>query len=207
MIAIIDNDFVSKLARIELLNAFHAVMSKRKIVPHLQPSIDGTFDLAKRGALRKLATEAQRDSLAAFAAKAKRVSLDDCGIGLVETCHLVEGIDPGDAIWLSAGACNAQSIVFTSDKNALRAVANTPSCKEIADRLAGRVCCLEQFVLEQFEDLGYAMVRKGIIADPGADGALTNSVPSLATKRAEAEPALRHYIDRLRTETGALLKG
>lgn len=50
------------------------------------------------------------------------------------------------------------------------------------------------------------IVRKGIIADPHADGALTNSVPALTTKRTEAEPALRNYIERLRAETGALLR-
>lgn len=207
MIAIVDNDVMAKLTRFSLLAAFVGYLQKRKLALELQPAIDGTFDLAgKTGDLSKLKNVACRNELAAVAAKASRIKLNAAGSQLLQSCHLVEGIDPGDAIWLSVGASDPNSTVFTGDKRALRAVARDGACKQIVAQLAGRVVCLEQLVMDLFDEVGYAVVRAGVRNAPDADPSTSSAFPDQLTKRAEASAKLTVQVDALRAGTGLLLR-
>lgn len=211
MLAIVDNDVAGKLARFGLVSAFESLMRREHRKISLQPHIDATFDLKKLAPITKLgpgkfATEAQRDTLADFAKRCGRIKLDvDCGQKLVTYCALVDGIDSGDAVWLSVAACDAHSVLFTHDKTALTAAANTPSCKPIADRLSGRVYCFEQLIVWLIDDLGFHVVRKAVLSDPATDGAIVGAFAGDGVTQASAKTSLGNRIQALRLKTGALL--
>lgn len=207
MTAILDIDFVAKLTRLDLLRPLGDYLRKGRLQPYFQPSMVATFDLEKRmGSLKMLDSEAERAALAAFITKASKLELDDCGKQLIEHCHLVEGIDSGDALWLAAGACMKDALIFTHDKRALRAVASATSCKSIAERLAGRVVCLEQFMLQLIEQEGVVIVRKQVRSKPNVDPGLAAAFPTDRTPAADAQVTLNKAISELRYDTGKLLR-
>ena len=206
MIAIIDNDVIAKLARFDLLIAFHKQLKKLKYEPRLTPLIDSTFDLAGKSPVpKKVRTLEQRQVIAELAAGCSRIALNDEGHELLKLCYQVEGIDPGDSIWLCVAASTPDSIVFTGDKRALRSVSASNDCAPIVKRLAGRVVCLEQIVVGLFDEEGYPVVRSRIRLDPEADGAVSSAFPEKVTSRADAMLVLEGKIATLRASTGGLL--
>lgn len=206
MIAICDNDVVAKLAQFSLLQDFLTHLRKQKLELQLQPNVEATFDLKnKSGTLKKLSSEAQRKEIAALVQKSQTVQLSAQGDEFVEMCHLVEGIDPGDAVWLGVGASTPGSMIFTGDKRALRAVSRETVCRPIAERLAGRVVCFEQIVLALFDEAGYPVLRSRIRAAPEVDISVCSAFPAATVTRADATAKLGQFIERLRSEVGALL--
>tara|TARA_R110000787_G_scaffold249816_1_gene355402 strand:+ start:1226 stop:1858 length:633 start_codon:yes stop_codon:yes gene_type:complete len=206
LLAICDNDFLAKLTRFGLLNSFESRIRRERGRISYQPSIEGTFDLQNKvGSNLKLPKFEHRDQLRKFVEKHTSISLDDCGKRLVTCCYMVNGIDVGDAVWLAAAACDSNSVVYTHDKNALRAVAREKACTQVNNRLSGRVRCLEQEMLMQIDDVGFAVVRAGVAAEPEADKAMINAFCQPNATRAAAKTKLIEYIEKLRAETGNLL--
>jgi hypothetical protein len=207
VIAIVDNDVMAKLTRYGLLSPFLDDLARSKRELRLTPRIVATFDLENRGGkLDKLDTEAQRAALAAVAIPAKKIALNSHGQKLVDMCHNVEGIDPGDSVWLAAGASEADALVYTGDKVALRAAAGDVACRPLVALLAGRCHCLEQIILGMFDTHGIAPVRKAVLNHPDVDGAIPKAfAKGLVTTKAEASAVLLHEIDQLRARCAPLL--
>ena len=204
--AIVDIDVICKLTRLSQLDAFQKYLRDRNLTALLQPSIDATLDLDnRRGIVHLLASQEQKATVAAFARGVGRVELNERGQELIELCHLVEDVDPGDAIWLAAAASMPDCVVFTGDKRALRAVCGAEACAPIVQAISGRVVCLEQIILELF-DPSYVMLRAAVREDPAADAVIANAFPAKATPKAEATAALLAEVEKLRRETGPLLR-
>lgn len=205
--AIIDIDLICKLARIGQLDALTAYLRKHQLTPLIQPTMVGTLDLEnRRGVLHLLTTPEQKIAVAEFIRGMGVVELDPKGQELVGLCHLVEDIDPGDAIWLAAAASRPDYLVFTGDKRALRAVAKAEACTPIAEALRGRIVILEQLFIELIELSSYVMMRKAVREDPGADTMLASAFPEKATPSSEAIAKLQASVEKLRRETGPLLR-
>lgn len=75
----------------------------------------------------------------------------------------VSNLDAGEAILFVQAASTDGAILLTGDKRSIQAVATAPECAEIANRLAGRVLCLEQVVLRIVDTLGFETVKLRIV--------------------------------------------
>lgn len=116
------------------------------------------------------------------------------------------GIDAGEAVMFAATARRGDFILATGDKVCLRALAGCPECKSIAERMAGRVICLEQVVQRCIGTRGFAAVSGKIIPALDCDQAL-NAIfgTGLTASAAGVEDGLNSYIRELRGATGNLL--
>jgi hypothetical protein len=117
------------------------------------------------------------------------------------------GIDIGESLLYSVTAViDEDYMVATGDKVSLRALANTPECQPIVDRLAGHVVCLEQIVLRCITCSGFSTVKKKVVPARGCDTALRAIFGSGLTAAVPAvREGLNSYIDDLRSSTGGLL--
>jgi len=201
MRAALDNDFLYKLARYDLLGAFGAALAAKGYVakPHCLQSARYVLNVLKPSS-KKWPSANQQANLRSY---------------LTRTCdHLprpstavlkaldVPGIDEGELLLLGHAVENADAIVFTGDKRALRAVASTPSLASHAAALAGRVIHLEAVI-------------HALVADPACVGlkavVLANRVDTLLTAafsaptQAATATAIAASVARLRAETGGLM--
>lgn len=114
----------------------------------------------------------------------------------------VPGVDAGELLLFANAVEHADVIVFTGDKNALRALASDPSIAADAATMAGRVVHLESVVEALLPTVGHAQVRAAIVGHP-VDAAMSRAFA--LTDDAAATKALATSIATLRGQTGNLL--
>ncbi len=116
------------------------------------------------------------------------------------------GIHPGEAVLFSATTHFPQCLLATSDKNSLTALASSPICHAICQRLSNRLICFEQVILRLTDRIGFANVRAKVIPARDCDTALRAIFGSgLEASEGNVRQGLASYIADLRGNTGTLL--
>jgi hypothetical protein len=121
---------------------------------------------------------------------------------LVET----EEIDTGEVILFATAACLEGAVLATGDKRSLRALAGSAACRGIAERIAGRVICLEQIVYKVIGHLGFPRTKEKIVPARECDTALRAAFGSGdAATEENVLACLESYIAEVRGLPVALL--
>jgi hypothetical protein len=124
-------------------------------------------------------------------------------VGLSEELQFlasIDGIDAGEAILFSATVEFAQYFLATGDKTSLRALALTPVCLPIAQRIRGHVICLEQIVKRLIQHFGFLYVKNKIVPARACDTALSAAFGSgWAATEPNVLAALDSYINEMRS--------
>lgn len=210
MTAFVDNDIIHKLCAFDLVDEALAGFGIERASVQVLPT--ARFKLLCKGnrekGVRKYG-EGTYDRMSTFinsvAAMDHQPTEDD-----LDTLNAVLGIDQGEAILISAAAAKPASSLVTGDKKSIRALASAAGCGRFVSALRGRVVCFEQLVCAAIEHGSFEAVRQRVVAafatEVATDQALRvvfGSGPQ--TLPADADRALRGYIDELRALPGGLL--
>lgn len=196
-----DNDIIHKLAACDLLNdAFSALDIVRADI-YVLPS--AKYKLCVVGRRSRLGEQRYgREGFARIRDFLTSVREIDVA-GSPEVRQLfdgVDGIDPGEAVLFSAATTFDSYLLMTGDKASLRALASTPICNGVAQRIRGHVVCLEQIVKHLIQSFGFPYVRDKIVIGRGCDAVLNIAFGS---RYDATEPnvlaALDSYINELRS--------
>jgi predicted nucleic acid-binding protein len=149
------------------------------------------------------------------------VEIRERAIAIVEACQPIqplandvfqllnttEGIDPGEALLISAAHSENAFYLVTGDKRCLMALADAPQLNKVRQKLCGKVVCLEQLVQALIAAYGFENIAAKVITARQHDGAL-NAVFGSAEQATQANVslALAGYIKDLRLKTGTLLR-
>ena len=120
-----------------------------------------------------------------------------------QTLQTIEGIDPGEALLISATATEEAFYIVTADKRCLRALAASGMTAPLS-RLEHRFICLEQLVMRLVQQsTDFAKVSRRITQAVPCEFSVTEAF-NLANQAAVIG-RLQEEIDRLRGQTGSLL--
>jgi hypothetical protein len=201
-----DNDIVEKLAVCDLLDdtlaSFEATRPYVYVIPTLKYRIDGR---ARPKVERRLGSEAVGRILEFL----RDVNLiDNYSPEDHQLLDDIVGIDPGEAVLLSATAVFKDFNLLTGDKRCLRTIATSAECERIARRIQGRVVCFEQVVCRLIDHFGYEHVLAKVVPVLYCDNALRAAFGS-GTQSTESNSlaCLRSYIGELRGLPIDLLAG
>jgi hypothetical protein len=206
VIGFVDNDIIVKLAALDLFDDALKALG----VTYGEVFVLSTAKY-KLGVAKNPAKAKARYGEVVF----ERIAVFVNQVQEVETAPSVEdqtlladipGIDPGEAILISAASQIPASLLATGDKRALGALVAAPKCAPVIARLEGRFICLEQIVLRTITLLGFQVVLDRVLPGIECDNALR---AVFGSGRLAQEPgvraALKSYVDDLRGKSGALL--
>ena len=173
MICLSDNDIIHKLAACDLLDDALAALSLARTDVYVLPTAKYKFGIAQRNVAR---AERQYGAevfarIRDFLASVREINVP----GLPQELQLlasVDGVDPGEAVLFAATSQFNQYFLATGDKSSLRALASTPVCRSIAQRLCGHVICFEQIIKRVIQHCGFSYVRGKVIPARAFDTAL-----------------------------------
>lgn len=207
MTLFVDNDVIKKLASLDLLDEALAAMGKRIEDTYVLDTARFKFNTGKPA--KGVASYGIRTHprICKFVLAAKPIT-DNFDPSVSDILAEIDGIDPQDAVLLSAAHATEGSLLTTGDKRCLRALAGAPSARSIASSLAGRVICVEQVISRVINSAGFETVIAKVV--PGLTELQDTAVKTVfgsgaTTTQRNAEMALDHHIRELRAETGALL--
>lgn len=144
---LLDNDVVLKLGQYDLLDELLA-LTKGPGPIRILPTLRYRFRLESPAKAIKII----RDSSAVVRIKAFVANVaeleDEPSADLVALLEDTPQLDPGEVVLFATAAGDSTSLTYTGDKRAITALVSTASGKGIADRLHGRIKCLEQLVAE-----------------------------------------------------------
>ncbi len=197
MIYLSDNDIVEKLAVCDLLDdaltAFSATRLDVYVIPTLKLRIGGKSRAKAERRLGEAAVARILDFLEATQV-IRDYSPDD-----YQLLDDIVGIDPGEAILLSATSRFPDYYLLTGDKRCLKTLATYPECLAIAHRIRGKVVCFEQVLQRVIDRFGFAHVLAKVAPVLYCDTALRAAFGSGAQS---TEPnciaCLQNYIGELR---------
>jgi hypothetical protein len=206
VIGFVDNDIIVKLAALDLFDDALKALGVTYGEVFVLSTAKFKLGVAKNSAKAKARYgELVFDRIAAFVNQVQQV---ESAPSVEEQALLadVPGIDPGEAILISAASQNPTSLLATGDKRALSALVAAPKCSPVVVRLDGRFICLEQIVLRTINSLGFQVVLDRVLPGIECDSALR---AVFGSGRLAQEPgvraALKSYVDDLRGKSGALL--
>lgn len=156
----LDNDLVSKLAYLDLLElgveACGAQIASARVLPTARFKLLVTKPakgIERHGA-------AMHERLTRFLTQVEACPEAPAG----DDASLKDVLDAGEAILVSHASRSDGAMLATGDKRAIRSLAAAPMCAAITERLRGRVVCLEQVLLRIVERVGFEVVRDRIVA-------------------------------------------
>jgi hypothetical protein len=203
-IHIADNDFLIKLARWDLLDAFLNVVNATTRHVRVINSLRFRTGIAKgKPNLQLLGTAAAASRLDSFLRNTGPPTPIDNDFIAAATGKL--NLDHGEIVLL-AGLCHgAGHFFYTGDKRAIAALSafvGTP----YESKLKGRIVCLEQVIHRIVENHGIGTLRQNIAADLDADPGIANLlVGGAQTSAATLLTGLRSECHDLLQRSGGLL--
>lgn len=208
VIHLLDNDFLIKLARWDLLHAyleaFEIVIADVRVIGTLRRRL--YFDTARhKPNLRLCGTAVACERLFNFLKTVKPPLPTDLDFTALATG--VEDFEDGEVVLVSALCAGGGQYVYTGDKRAIRAMASFRET-EFDAKFRDRVVCLEQALLTMINKLGFAYIRQCISSDFSADTGIEKKCFSIAAQT--QEPHVRNYLENeireLQAECGGILK-
>jgi hypothetical protein len=203
MEALIDNDVLYKLARYDLLLEFERLLQiKGYEQPHGRV---GTAPFALKVITQPVPKDRwpdprQADALRAFCNSRSRGVTGTQADSLVALN--VEAFDPGEITLVAYALEHAESLIFTGDKRAIRALASDTRLASVAPALQERFVHLEMVMEVLSNRLGWRRVATAVTAS-GVDAGL-QFIYREPTENHMAT-ALASSIAHLRAETDTLL--
>ena len=201
MICLVDIDIIYKLVMCNLLDDALTALDSARADTYVLPTAKYKFGVASRrpsrGERRYGAEVFAR--IRDFLASVREIDV----AGPSEELQLlasIDGIDAGEAILFSATAEFDQYFLATGDKTSLRALALTPICLPIAQRIRGHVICLELIVKRLIQHFGFPYVKDRVVPARTCDIALSVAFGSgWDTTEPNVLAALDSYINELRS--------
>jgi hypothetical protein len=201
VICLVDSDIIYKLAMCNLLDDTLTALDSARTDVYVLPTAKYKFGVARR----RPGTGEQRYGNEVFArirdflASVREIDV----AGPSEELQLlasIDGIDAGEAILFSATVEFDQYFLATGDKTSLRALALTPVCLSIAQRICGHVICLEQIVKRVIQHFGFSYVKDRVVPARACDTALSAVFGSgWDATEPNVLAALDSYINELRS--------
>jgi hypothetical protein len=201
VICLVDSDVIYKLAMCNLLDDTLAALDLAGTDAYVLPTAKYKFGVARR----RPGTGERRYGAEVFArirdflANVREIDAP----GPSEELQLlasIDGIDAGEAVLFSATAGFDQYLLATGDKTSLRALALTPICLSIAQRIRGHVICLEQIVKHLTQHFGFLYVKNKIVPARACDTALSTVFGSgWDATESNVLAGLDSYINELRS--------
>ena len=200
VIYFLDNDIILKLSAFNLLDAAIAAL---KISPENLRVLDTAQHVFKRN--RKVSqkySEVTRERAIDFVKSCQTVKPVDSPEFIV----LGQMLDVGEATLVAATREVSPFIFMTGDKRCLRDLATKAELTEVAERLRGRVICLEQVILLLIRQQGFEIIKQYILPMLDCDTSLKACFGSgeKAIERNVIE-ALEGYITDLEKSSIGLL--
>jgi len=200
VINLVDSDIIYRLAVCNLLDDTLAALDFVRSKVYVLPTAKYKFGITRRrrgiGEQRYGAEVFTR--LRDFPASVRELDV----AGPSEEIRLlasIDGIDAGEAILFTATAEYDRYLLTTGDKTSLRALAMSPVCLPIAQRMSRHVICLEQIIKRLIQHFGFPYVRDKVVPVRACDTALS---AAFGSGREATEPnvlaALDSYINELR---------
>ena len=198
MIYLSDNDIVEKLAIGNLLDdtlvAYAATRADVFVLPTLKYRIGGK----SRAKAEKRLGEAAVARILEFLEGVQVIreySPDD-----YQVLDDIVGIDPGEAVLLSATGGLTEFRLMTGDKRCIKTLCTCDKCKAIALRVRGRVACFEQVVCRLIDKFGFDYVLAKVVPVMFAyDTAIRAAFgSSMQSTEANTVSGLRSYVNELR---------
>jgi hypothetical protein len=117
----------------------------------------------------------------------------------------VVGLDAGEIVLIAALCADESLVLLTGDKRALRALV-APELQDIADKVRGRIVCLEHLLEHVLERSGAAVLAAHIAPYRDLDAAARSIVPMPAYATEEGiRLGLTSYLNDLARETNGLV--
>lgn len=209
VIHLLDNDFLIKLARWDLLEgylqAYQISVTDVRAIISLRRRL--YFDPATRHKpnLKFCGTAIAAKRLFSFLTTVKPPIPTDPDFTALATG--VEHFDDGEVVLVSALCAGGGQYVYTGDKRAIRAMASFRET-EFDAKFRNRVVCLEQAILAMIDHLGFVAVRQAIAADFAADDGI--GLHCFSSGAQTSEEQVRSYlvtkVAALQLECGGILK-
>lgn len=208
VIHLLDNDFLIKLARWDLLDdfltAFEITVADVRAIMSLRSRI---YYGGVRGKpnLKLLGTAVAAERLFNFLKTVKPPIPTDPDFTILATG--VAGFDDGEVVLVSALCAGGGQYVYTGDKRAIRTMVEFRDT-EYDVKFRNRVICLEQAILKMIDVFGFAHIRQCISTDFAADTGIEKNCFALGAQTSEKQ--VRAYlgtkIGELQAECGGILK-
>lgn len=112
-------------------------------------------------------------------------------------------IDDGEELLFGLAFENADHLLVTNDKAALRALCSAPDLADFSKALSGRVACLESVLQALLRNLGVKALSEAVTPIRPHNGML-NAIFSMGTETPleDCMAGLSSYIEHLRSELG-----
>ncbi len=207
MICLSDNDLIRKLAACDLLEealaALEATRDEVFVLPTARYVLLKPIKKPEQAKVRM--GEAVFERLKAFLESVQTLSAPPPAAEQQLLDDAV-GIDAGEAVLFSSTAHFAEFLVATSDKTSLRALASTPACQPVFQRLQGHVITFEQILVRVIDRIGFESLLAKVVPALHCDTVLRAVFGSgLEATEANVRSGLIGYIEHLRRETNGLL--
>lgn len=196
---LVDNDVLIKLAHWGLLDQLAACFDLDR------PQVSALASLqfrANRRDTKLFHTPPAADALAEYLSGTSEIPA-----GRPEDLSLLQGVtnlDAGEVELIAACLSDPDALLISGDKRALIALAELGPTG-VAERLVGRVICLEQ-LLGMIADLsGYARVIEGVLMHRELDAALRSVVGPHGCTDSHFLEGIASYVTDLRRQTASLL--
>lgn len=202
MVVLTDTDIVLKLAACQLLGKLPELLG----VPPQDVRVLGAvrFQLRKQKRVEERYTREGVERALDFLGDVRELS--EAAGDEYEALLRVEGIDPGEALLFAHTERFEDFRLLSGDKRSLRALADAPGLDATKTRLAGRVFCFEQMMLQFIDALGFEAVRRRVVPVRGCDGVLDMAFARGAqTEQGRAVRYLEGYVPDLRVASKPLL--
>lgn len=207
MQALLDNDLVYKVARLDLLPELDALLvawGSRVPYGRLGTARHVLRTFRQPPPTDRWPVSGQQAALDAFLLN-RCVSLRASDAILMARLADVRGIDSGEVQLFARAMELTDAIIVTGDKNAMRALAQNAQLTDITTALAGKLVSFEMVLACISRRCGAGRIRAANATYPGVDGALAS-----ACSRSSDDTVLRRNLERyvamLRAETGYLLR-
>jgi hypothetical protein len=201
VICLVDSDIIYKLAMCNLLDDTLAALDLARTDAYVLPTAKYKFGVARRrpGRRERLYGAEVFARIRDFLASVHEIGVAGPSDEL-QLLARIDGVDAGEAILFSATAEFDQYLLATGDKTSLRALALTPICLPIAQRIRGHVICLEQIVKRLIQQFGFLYVKNKIVPTRACDIALSVAFGSgWDATEPNVFAALDSYINELRS--------
>jgi hypothetical protein len=196
-----DNDFVIKLAQLDLLeDACSIIGATPSNTDHL-----ATLPYVARRKFRRKSKQSERNQeslnrITDWCHRYKNV-LESRVSEILEQANRSLAIDPGEAILLAEAVDDPEVVIFTGDKRCVRALGTEPGLRSIALALRGRVQILESIILRLIDGLGFEAVKQYVLAADSVNGML-----DIAFRTDEARRDI-HALEALKSAESELERG
>jgi hypothetical protein len=200
---LLDTDFVIIFSAFDLLREMTVSLGSSR--PHCRVIKTESTRLVRNHRLRKFHLESTIERAIEFTREMSAPEFDNDEFDILQS---IPDVDPGEAILFAATKSANSYFLLTNDKKSLRAIASSQLSAAITARMSGRVVCVAQVVLDLINTHGYDHIRNKVAPACKCDEAMREAFGNgrYDMKADDTKGWLTEQVNRLRSETGALLR-